>query len=82
MAKVSRGSKPTSKETRVEPAASLEPDLFELEQEVPPQVLEEEDIPPVEKDAEPETVIPFGPTLRRSTRTRRPKAQYQQYMEQ
>jgi hypothetical protein len=80
--KVIRGSKPTSKETRVEPAASLEPDLFELEQEVPPQVLEEEDIPPVEKDAEPETVIPFGPTLRRSTRTRRPKAQYQQYMEQ
>jgi hypothetical protein len=34
--KVSRGNKPTSKETRVEPAASLEPDLFELEQEVPP----------------------------------------------
>jgi hypothetical protein len=34
--KVSQGKKPTSKETRVEPAASLEPDLFELEQEVPP----------------------------------------------
>jgi hypothetical protein len=29
--KVSRGNKPTSKETRVEPAASLEPELFELE---------------------------------------------------
>jgi hypothetical protein len=82
MAKVSRGSKPTSKETRVEPAASLEPDLFELEQEVPPHILEEEDIPPVEMDAEKETAIPFGPTLRRSTRTRRPTAQYQQYMEQ
>jgi hypothetical protein len=34
--KVSRGNKPTSKEIRVEPASSLEPDLFELEQEVPP----------------------------------------------
>jgi hypothetical protein len=78
--KVSRGSKPTSKKTRVEPAASLEPDLFELEQEVPPKVLEEEDMPAVEMDAEPE--MDFGPTLRRSTRTRRPTAQYQQYMEQ
>jgi hypothetical protein len=34
--KVSRGNKPSSEEIRVEPAASLEPDLFEQEQEVPP----------------------------------------------
>jgi hypothetical protein len=66
----------------VEPAASLQSDLFDIEQEVPPQVLEEEDMPPVEMDAEPETAVPFGPTLRRSTRTRRPTAQYQQYLEQ
>jgi hypothetical protein len=62
--KVSRGNKPTSKETIVEPAASLEPDLFELEQEVPPYILEEDDTPPVEMDGEPEAAIPFGPTLR------------------
>jgi hypothetical protein len=44
--------------------------------------LEEEDITPVEIDAEPGNDINFGPTLRRSTRTRRPTAKYQQYMEQ
>jgi hypothetical protein len=65
--KVSRGNKPTFKETRVEPAASLEPDLFKLEQEVPPHVLEEDDTPPDEMDADPEAAIPFGATLRRST---------------
>jgi hypothetical protein len=80
--KISRVRKSTSKETRVEPAASLEPDLFELEQEVPPHVLEEDDTPPDEIDAEPKAAIPFGPTLRRSTRMRRPTAQYQQYLEQ
>jgi hypothetical protein len=41
-ARVSRGSKPTSKENRVEPAPSLEPELFELEQETSPQIFEEE----------------------------------------
>jgi hypothetical protein len=82
MARVSRGSKPTSKDNRVEPEPSLEPELFELEQEVPPQILEEEEIHHVETDTEPETDIPFGPTLRRSTRTRRLMARYQQYMEQ
>jgi hypothetical protein len=76
--RVSRGSKPTSKENRVEPAPSLEPELFELEQETSPHIFEEEEIPHVETDAEPETDVPFGPTLRRSTRTRRPTARYQQ----
>jgi hypothetical protein len=80
--KVSRGNKTTSKETRVEPAASLEPYLFKLEQEVPPHVLEEDDTPPVEMDTDPEAAIHFRPTLRQSTRTRRPTAQYQQYFEQ
>jgi hypothetical protein len=59
--KVSRGNKPTSKDTRVEPAASLEPDIFELEQEVPPHVWEEDDTPPVEMDAETEAAIPLDP---------------------
>jgi hypothetical protein len=66
----------------VEPAPSFEPALLELEQEVPPHILEEEDILPVETDAEPETDIAFGPTLSRSTRTRRQTDRYQPYMEQ
>jgi hypothetical protein len=81
-ARVSRGIKPTSKENRAEPAPSLEPELFELEQETSPHIFEEEEIPHVETDAEPETEVPVGPTLRRSTRTRRPTARYQQYPEQ
>jgi hypothetical protein len=44
--------------------------------------LEEEEIPHVETDTDPETDIPFGPTLRISTRTRIPTARYQQYMKQ
>jgi hypothetical protein len=81
-ARVSRGSKPTFRENRVEPAPSLESELFELEQEASPQIFEEEEIPHVETDAEPETEVPFGPTLRRSTRTRMTTARYQQYLEQ
>jgi hypothetical protein len=60
----------------------LEPELFELEQETSPQIFEEEEIPHVETDAEPEMEVPFGPTLRRSTRTRRLTARYKQYLEQ
>jgi hypothetical protein len=75
-------SKSTSREVRVVPAEISEPDLFELEEEVPPHVLEEDDPSPVELDTEPEEATTFDPTLRRSSRTRRPTAQYQQYLEQ
>jgi hypothetical protein len=46
--------KSTSKETRVVPAAISEPDLFEVEEEIPPHVLEEDDPSPVEMDTDPE----------------------------
>jgi hypothetical protein len=66
----------------VVPAEIYEPDLFELEEEVPPNVLEEDDPLSVELDTGPKAATMFGPTLRRSYRTMRPAAQYQQYLEQ
>jgi hypothetical protein len=80
--RIIRESKSTSKEARVVPAATSEPELFELEEEVPPHVLEEDNPPPIELDTEPKAATTFGPTLRRASRTRRPLAQYQQYLEQ
>jgi hypothetical protein len=47
-----------------------------------PPIFEEEEIPLVETDTETEAEVSFGPTLRRSTRARRPTARYQQYLEQ
>jgi hypothetical protein len=80
--RISRVSKSTPKEAKLVPTEISEPDLFELEEEAPPQVLEEDDPSPVELDTEPEAATTFGPTLRRSARTRRPTVQYQQYLEQ
>jgi hypothetical protein len=48
----------------------------------PPPIFEEEEIPLVETDTETEAEVSLGPTLRRSTQTRRPTARYQQYLEQ
>jgi hypothetical protein len=79
----SRVSKSTSREARVVPAEIFKPALFELEEEVPPpHVIEEDNPSPVELDTEPESATTFSPSLRRSARTRRPTAQYQQYLEQ
>jgi hypothetical protein len=80
--RASRGRKSTVRENRVEPAPNVEPELFELEQETSPPIFEEEELPLVETDTETEAEVSFGPTLRRSTRTRRPTARYQQYLEQ
>jgi hypothetical protein len=74
--------KSTSREARVVPAEISELELFELEEEVPPHVLEEDDPSPVELDTDPEAATTFVPTLGHSARTRRPTAQYQQYLEQ
>jgi hypothetical protein len=79
----SRGSKSTSKEAMVVPAEIAEPDLFELEEELPPpHALEEDDPLPIKLDPEPEATVTFELTLRRSAQTRRPTAQYQKYLEQ
>jgi hypothetical protein len=62
-------STPVTNEVGAVPSVDVEPDLFELEEEIP-HVLEEDDLPPLDLAPEGDVASIFGPTLRRSTRTR------------
>jgi hypothetical protein len=64
------GTNPITKKAGVTPYVSTEPDIFELEDDMPPRVLEEDDPPPLTSSPEVDAAPTFGPTLRHSTRTR------------